>query len=119
MSGQTGFRPCRIGLHKIGTGGEVGLTFSFHYKNALFIAVDEYASAISADSPTISPAAMEWLRAQMAAFNRPHVFAYAHAPAYEVWDSKAKNGPFTKLKDGLAVAVTGRWRRDKRPCDEL
>ena len=79
-------------LQQNGPEGEVGLT-SFHYKNALFIAVDEYASAISADSPTISPAAMEWLRAQMAAFNRPHVFAYAHAPAYEVWDSKARTDP--------------------------
>lgn len=87
-------------IEQNGPAGEVGFTYSFTCKNVLFVALDEYVFAPSADSPTLAPATLDWLRAQMAAFNKPHVFAYAHAPAYEIWDAKAA-APFTVLKDGL------------------
>jgi hypothetical protein len=99
-------------IEQNGPPGEVGLTYSFIYKNAMFVAMDEYASAVSADSPTISPTTLEWLAGQFAAFNRPHVFVYGHAPAYEIWDAKAIE-PFKVFKDGLpspAVLVDGKWK---------
>ncbi len=87
-------------LNLNGPTGEEGLTFSFQYKDVLFVAIDQYVAAPSADSPVITPAALAWLQAQFAASDRPHVFVYGHAPAYEVYDSKAVP-PLTAIKDGL------------------
>lgn len=67
---------------------DAGLSYAFRHKNCLFVAVDEYASAISSDSPTIDAPTMSWLSDLLRCGDRPHVFVYGHAPAYEVWDSK-------------------------------
>lgn len=78
---------------------DVGFSYAFTCRNCLFVAVDEYSSAISADSPTLDPQTLDWLSSLFSSVERPHVFVYGHAPAYEVWDSK-KN-PFKVTKDGL------------------
>ncbi len=85
--------------------GEEGLTYAFTHKNCLFVAIDEYASAISPDSPTIPPTTLAWLGSIFASSDRPHVFVYGHAPAYEVWDAKKtrfdRTPPVKVVKDGL------------------
>ncbi len=85
--------------------GEEGLTYAFTHKNCLFVAIDEYASAISPDSPTIPQPTLSWLGGVFAASDRPHVFVYGHAPAYEVWDAKKtrfdRTPPVKVVKDGL------------------
>jgi len=83
--------------------GLEGLTFSFTYKNCLFIGIDQYASALSSgDSHLIDPPALEWIKGQLLASDRPFKFVWSHAPAFEVWDPGA-DANFTTVKDGLAT----------------
>lgn len=89
--------PCR-GNHDVGSGpavwnavfsgpyalpdngppGETGLTYSFTYKNALFIAVEQnlIARLYEVDQP--------WLDEQLAENPLPHVFVFGHYPAFAV-----------------------------------
>jgi hypothetical protein len=88
-------------LRPNGPEGEVGMTYGFHYKNCLFLGIDDYFSpAASGDSHVVTPAAQAWLDRVLAEADRPFKFVYGHAPAFEVWNTKVTK--FTGVKDGLA-----------------
>lgn len=67
-----------------GPEGHKRLTYSFTNKNAFFIALDVYKGGQH-------QVALDWIERQLAANKQPHVFVYAHEPAFEV-----------KHKDNLA-----------------
>jgi hypothetical protein len=87
-----------------GPAGEEGLTFSFTYKNCMFVGIDQYMPPANNDVHWITPAALTWLNDTLKAPNKPFKFVFGHAPAFEVWDVGA--APFTKSKDGLASPLT-------------
>lgn len=60
-----------------GPDGEVGLTYSFSYRNALIIGMDEYVL----HQHTVNQA---WFEAQIAAMTQTHLFVFGHEPAYGV-----------------------------------
>ncbi|MBI2438879.1 MAG: metallophosphoesterase, partial [Lentisphaerae bacterium] len=62
-----------------GPTGEVGLTYSFIYKNAFFAALDQYQNAHRVNQ--------EWLTNQLALNTKPHVFTFGHEPAVQVYHS--------------------------------
>ncbi len=89
-----------------GPEGEELLTYSFKYKNCLFVGVDQYMPPADNDTHWITPTAMAWLDQQLnPRYNKltrsGHKFVWGHAPAFEIWDMKAAT-PFTAMKDGLA-----------------
>ena len=57
--------------------GEVNLTYSFNYKNAMFIGLDNYIN--------IHKVNQEWLTNQLAANKQTHLFVFGHEPAYKVF----------------------------------
>src|ERR1035437_2197227 len=59
-----------------GPTGEVGLTYSFTYKNAFFVGLDQYRTA-----HTVNQA---WLTNQLALNTKTHVFTFGHEPAVQV-----------------------------------
>ena len=59
-----------------GPAGEVGLTYSFTWRNALFVGLDEYVTPQRVNQP--------WLDAQLSNPAQPHVFVYGHEPAFQV-----------------------------------
>jgi hypothetical protein len=71
------------GIHLLpanGPAGETNLTYSFAYKNALFIGLDEYVSKHRVNQP--------WLEQQLASKQtRPHLFVFGHEPAFKVFHS--------------------------------
>ncbi len=58
-----------------GPEGEEGFTFSFVYRNALVIGLDQYADR----QHRVNQA---WLDATLAANNRQHIFVFGHEPAF-------------------------------------
>jgi hypothetical protein len=59
-----------------GPAGEKGLTYSFVYKNAFFIGMDQSVNPYRVNQP--------WLDAQLAQNTQPHAFVYGHTPAFRV-----------------------------------
>jgi hypothetical protein len=53
-----------------------GLTYSFVYKNAFFVGLDQYVNPNRVNQP--------WLEEQLKQNKEPHVFVYGHAPAFRV-----------------------------------
>jgi hypothetical protein len=80
------------GLPGNGPAGAKGLTYGFVHKNALVVALDEYAGG----EHRVPQA---WLDAQLARADGRHVFAYGHEPAFE-----------TIHKDNLAAFPEARDR---------
>ena len=96
----------RYQLPANGPTGETNLSYSFTYKNALFVGLDEYVNTHRVNQP--------WLDQQFAANQtRPHVFVFGHEPAFKVfhednldnfvaerdtfWKSLARSGARTYL----------------------
>lgn len=59
-----------------GPEGEKGLTYSFAYKNAFFIGLDEYVNPHKVNQA--------WLDEQLKGNNRSHIFVFGHEPAIRV-----------------------------------
>jgi len=59
-----------------GPEGEQGLTYSFEWKNALFVGLDEYVTPHQVNQ--------DWLDLQTPSRQVQHVFAFGHEPAYQV-----------------------------------
>lgn len=58
--------------------GEDNLSYSFIYKNALFVGLDEYVNIHRVNQP--------WLDQQLASnATRPHFFVFGHEPAFKVF----------------------------------
>jgi hypothetical protein len=84
-----------------GPGGEDGFTFSFRHKNAFIVGLDVYGNQQHKVD-------QDWLNQQLAGNINPHVFVYAHEPAFQIrhrdclafyledrdafWDSLGKAG---------------------------
>jgi hypothetical protein len=64
-------------LPQNGPTGELNLTYSFQYKNALCIGLDDYVS--------IHHVNQSWLNQQLAANTLPHVFVFGHEAAFKVF----------------------------------
>ena len=64
-----------------GGNSEVGLTYSFTYENAFFLALDEYAN-------TWHTVNKNWIDQQLAGNTLPYVFAFGHEPAYQAGHSE-------------------------------
>ncbi len=62
-----------------GPAGEQNLTYSVTYRNAFILGLDQYVS-----SHRVNQA---WVDNQLAANNRPHIFAFGHEPAYKAQHS--------------------------------
>jgi hypothetical protein len=70
----------RFAVPANGPSGEIGLTYSFATRNALFVGLDEYVSLHRVNQG--------WLDAQLAAnATRPHVFVFGHEPAFKAFHS--------------------------------
>jgi len=59
-----------------GPADEEGFTYSFVYKNAFFVGLDEYINPYRVNQP--------WLDDQLRQNKQPHTFVYGHAPAFRV-----------------------------------
>ncbi len=59
-----------------GPAGEEGFTYSFVYKNAFFVGLDQYINPYRVNQP--------WLDDQLRQNKQPHTFVYGHAPAFRV-----------------------------------
>lgn len=59
-----------------GPEGEVGLTYSFVHKNALFVGLDQLIKPFRVNQ--------SWLDEQFKQNKQPHTFVYGHAPAFRV-----------------------------------
>lgn len=59
-----------------GPAGEVGLTYSFVYKNAFFVGLDQSVNPFRVNQT--------WLNTQLAQNTQPHTFVYGHTPAFRV-----------------------------------
>lgn len=62
-----------------GPSGEMNLTYSFSYKNAFFVILDNYAS--------IHRVNQSWLNQQLSTNVQPHVFVFGHEPAFKAFHS--------------------------------
>lgn len=62
-----------------GPSGETNLTYSFTYKNALFVGLDNYVNLHKVNQA--------WLDQQLAANSHPHVFVFGHEAAFKVFHS--------------------------------
>lgn len=60
-----------------GPAGENGLSYSFTYRNALFVGLDNYTNLHRVNQP--------WLDQQLAGNTRPHVFPFGHEAAFKVF----------------------------------
>ncbi len=60
-----------------GPSGETNLTYSFTYKNALFVGLDNYVNLHKVNQA--------WLDQQFAANTKPHVFVFGHEAAFKVF----------------------------------
>jgi PKD repeat protein len=60
-----------------GPAGESNLTYSFTYRNALFVGMDDYVNLHRVNQA--------WLDQQLAANTRPHVFPVGHEAAFKVF----------------------------------
>jgi hypothetical protein len=59
-----------------GPSDAVGLTYSFHHKNALFIGIDEYINPHKVNQT--------WLSSQLSNHNITQVFVFGHEPAWKL-----------------------------------
>jgi hypothetical protein len=59
-----------------GPAGEEGLTYSFVYKNAFFVGLDQFINPFKVNQ--------SWLDDQFRQNKQPHTFVYGHAPAFRV-----------------------------------
>ena len=59
-----------------GPAGETGLTYSFVYKNAFFVGLDQFIKPFRVNQP--------WLDEQFRQNKQPHAFVYSHTPAFRV-----------------------------------
>ena len=59
-----------------GPAGEAGLTYSFVYKNAFFVGLDQYVNPLRVNQA--------WLNTQLTQNKQPHTFVYGHTPAFRV-----------------------------------
>ena len=90
-----------------GPAGEIGFTYSFVHKNALFVGLDQYITLHRVNQP--------WLNEQLVANQLPHVFVFGHEPAFKAFhydcldDYPAERNAFwTSLADsGAALYLTG------------
>ena len=90
-----------------GPAGEVGFTYSFVHKNALFIGLDEYVVPHRVNQP--------WLAEQLAANRLPHVFVFGHEPAFKALHADClddypagRDAFWTSLADsGVVLYLTG------------
>jgi hypothetical protein len=64
-------------LPQNGPAGELNLTYSVAYENALFLGLDEYVTAHRVNQA--------WVDEQLQANTRPHVFVFGHEPAFKVY----------------------------------
>jgi hypothetical protein len=62
-----------------GPNGEKNLSYSFVYKNAMFIGLDNYVN--------IHKVNQSWLNEQLANNTQPHVFVFGHEAAFKVFHS--------------------------------
>jgi hypothetical protein len=56
--------------------GEKDLTYTFTYKNAFFVGLDEYVTPYKVN--------LTWLEHQFAENSQPHIFVFGHDPAFQV-----------------------------------
>ena len=71
------------GLPTNGPPNEVGMTYAFTNRNALFLGLDNYSgSLVYYNAPIAVHTA--WVDQQLASNTLPHVFAYGHSPAFKV-----------------------------------
>ena len=68
-----------------GPEGEKGVTYSFTHKDALFIGIDSYKTPGGRTLTINQP----WLKAQLAANAKPHVFAFSHTQIVKVEHSES------------------------------
>jgi len=66
-------------LPQNGPSGETNLSYSFNYKNAFFIGLDNYVN--------IHKINQTWLDEQLAANNQPYIFVFGHEAAFKVFHS--------------------------------
>ena len=59
-----------------GPAGEKGLTYSFVFKDAFFVGLDQYINPHKVNQL--------WLDEQLMKNKKPHIFVYGHAPAFRV-----------------------------------
>jgi predicted phosphodiesterase len=64
-------------LPQNGPSGEINLTYSFNYKNAMFVGLDNYVN--------IHKVNQSWLNEQLASNKQPHVFVFGHEAAFKVF----------------------------------
>lgn len=62
-----------------GPAGEINMTYSVTHKNAFIVALDQY---VVTNKTRIN---QPWLDDQLAANTNPHIFAFAHVPAFHVY----------------------------------
>jgi len=65
-----------------GPSGEKLCTYSFAHENALFVGLDEYFGCKGTHCP--HKISQTWLVSQLQMNTKPHVFVYAHTPAFQV-----------------------------------
>ena len=75
-----------------GPAGEEGITYSFEYENAVFVAFEQLVLDHLMQAP------QAWLDAQLALNAQPHVFVYTHAPAFCTHHDDAM-GSFPEARD--------------------
>ncbi len=63
-------------LPQNGPAGEVGLTYSVSHKNVFVLGLDQYVNWLRVNQ--------SWVGGQLAANEKPHVFAFGHVPAFKV-----------------------------------
>ncbi len=85
-------------------------TYSFDYENAHFVVLNEYCD-VAGDAVTdgdIRDHLYDWLAADLAATDRPHIFIFGHEPAYPQPD--ADNGRERHMEDSLNAHPDNRDR---------
>lgn len=71
-----------------GPKGEKGVTYSFAHKNAFFVGIGCYKTAGKRTLTINQP----WLKTQLAANTKPHVFAFSHTQIKKVEHSESLDG---------------------------
>jgi hypothetical protein len=94
------FRAAFPGNPLNGPTGQVGLTFSVAYSNALFVGLDEYS-----DYAVIRPTDQDWLAAQLAARPGPHVFVFGHTTAFAL-SNETSLAAYPEERDALWRQLT-------------
>lgn len=83
-----------------GPTGEIGYTYSFTNRNALFLGVDQFKQA----NQSVYSVQQPWLSAQLASNRQPHAFVFGHAPAFPT-------GPHIKYSlDGSVTNRNAFWK---------